>query len=105
MTPDGSAITVASAPIIETLERIATSGPSAIRAKYTISSFEKVFWDIRFSFVDRPLFTMLCVSGVIGGFVYWLRNRRRRRGGHFRLDDGLGIKEGFVGSNGNHKAD
>jgi protein disulfide-isomerase len=91
--------------MLDTLDKIATSGPSSIRAKYTISSFEKIFWDIRFSFVDRPFFTLLCVVGIIGGFVYWLRNRRRRRGGHFRLDDGLGIKEGLMGQNGNHKAD
>lgn len=105
MTPIGDQIHVTKADMIETLDKIAISGPSSIRAKYTISAFEKVFWDIRFSFVDRPLFTPLCIVGIVAGFVYWLRNRRRRRGGQFRLDDGLGIKEGFMGQNGNQKAD
>ncbi|KAH8173086.1 thioredoxin domain-containing protein [Sarocladium implicatum] len=108
MTPAGSPIQVSRTSILETLTQIATHGPSSIRAKYTISAFEKIFWDIRFSFVDRPFFTMLCVIGIVGGFVYWLRNRRRgsRRGGHFRLDDGLGIKEGLMGNaSGGRKAD
>lgn len=108
ITPSGSPIIVSRTSILDTLTQIATHGPSSIRAKYTISAFEKIFWDIRFSFVDRPLFTMFCIVAIVGGFAYWLRIRRRgsRRGGHFRLDDGLGIKEGLMGSSsGGRKAD
>jgi protein disulfide-isomerase len=66
-----------------------------------------VFFDIRLSFVERPILSSGVVVALVFAFIYWLRNRRRRIS-YFRLDDGVGIrdfKDGLLGQNGNAKAD
>lgn len=93
---------------METLDKI-VYGPNTIKPKLTISSFEKVFFDIKMSFIEHPFLSVGCVAGIAFGLFSWLRGRSRRsRGGHFRLDDTMGIrdlKDGLLGQNGNAKAD
>jgi protein disulfide-isomerase len=96
--------------IMETLDKV-VYGPHVIKHKLTVSAIEKVFFDIKVAFVEHPYLSMCCVFGMAFGAFSWLRSRARRaRGGHFRLDDGLGInqlKDGLLGmnGNGNQKAD
>ncbi|KAM5378693.1 hypothetical protein ACJZ2D_004329 [Fusarium nematophilum] len=104
-TPTGNHIMVSHTSIMETLDKI-VYGPNPISPKYTMSSFYKFFFDIKMSFVDRPLLS--CGFLVAIGFaVYsWVRNRTRRaRGTFFRMDDSLGLKDGLLGQNGNAKSD
>ena len=79
---------------METLDKI-VYGPHVIKHKLTVSAIEKVL-------------SFGCVAGIAFVLYSWLRGRSRRRGGHFRLDDTMGIKElkdGLLGVNGNQKAD
>lgn len=109
-TATGNYIMVSRTSIMETLDKV-VYGPHVIRHKLTVSTFEKVLLDIKAAFVEHPYLSMGCVLGIAFGTVSWLRGRSRRvRGGHFRLDDGMGIrdlKEGLLGMNGNQntKAD
>ena len=93
---------------METLDKI-VYGPQVLKPKLTISAFEKVFFDIRVTFVEHPYISAAAVVGGLFALVSWLRGRSRRsRGGHFRLDDSMGIRElkdGLLGQNGNAKAD
>jgi len=72
----------------------------------TISSIEKVFFDIKMTFVDHPYLSMGCVLGLAFGCFSWYRGRiaRRSRGGQFRLvEDGANKSApllGGVGVNG-----
>lgn len=94
--------------IMETLDKI-VYGPHVIKHKLTVSTIEKIFFDIKVAFVEHPYLSMGCVLGITFGTMSWLRGRARRaRGGHFRLDDGINqFKEGLLGmnGNGNQKAD
>jgi protein disulfide-isomerase len=85
------------------------TSPPKIKPKLTISSFEKIFFDMRVTFSEHPFLTIGCILGLILGSASWFRGRlRRTRGGHFRLDDNFGIKEmkeGYLGANGNGKVD
>lgn len=93
---------------METLDKI-VYGPHIIKPKLTISAFEKIFFDIGVAFKEHPYFSVAVVLGLLLGAAQWYRSRvRRTRGGHFRLDEGLGFgdfKEGMLGQNGNAKAD
>lgn len=95
---------------METLDKIVYA-PHVIKHKLTVSTIEKIFFDIKTAFVEHPYLSMGCVIGMAFGIFSWLRSRSRKaRGGHFRLDDNMGIrdlKEGLLGMNGiqNTKAD
>lgn len=78
--------------ILETLSKV-TSNPPIIKPKLTISAFEKVFFDIKVTFVEHPYLTFGCIAGVGFGIISWYRGRNRRSRSHFRLDDSLPIKE------------
>ena len=102
----GNHILASRTSILETLEQITNNGgASAIPPKYTISSLERVLLDVRLGFVERPILCSGVVLAMAGAFVAWLRGRRKRRGGHFRLDDGLGIRDHKESFGGNAKAD
>lgn len=105
----GNYILVSRTSIMETLDKVVYS-PQVIKPKLTISAFEKIFFDIRVTFSEHPLLSIGCVAGVAFGAFSWFRGRTRRaRGGHFLLDDTIGIRElkdGLLGqNNGNAKAD
>lgn len=106
----GNYIMVSRTSIMETLDKI-VYGANVIKYKLTVSTIEKKFFDIKAAFVEHPYLSMGCVIGMAFGTFSWLRGRSRRaRGGHFRLDDTMGIKdlkEGLLGINGNQntKAD
>ncbi|KAL7818800.1 thioredoxin protein [Trichoderma aethiopicum] len=107
-TVTGNYILVSRTSILETLDKVVYT-PQALKPKLTISSFEKIFFDIRVSFTEHPYLTLGCIVGIAFGVFSWLRGRSRRGRGHFRLEDSISIrdfKEGFLGgSNGNTKAD
>ena len=104
----GNYILVSRTSILETLDKVLYT-PQALKPKLTISSFEKLFFDIRQSFTEHPYLSFGCIASVAFGIFSWLRSRSRRGRGHFRLEDSISIrdfKEGFLGgSNGNTKAD
>lgn len=92
---------------METLDKI-VYGPNVIKHKLTVSAPEKILFDIRVAFLEHPFLSLGCVAGIGFGVFSWFRGRSRRRGGNFRLDDTMGIKElkeGLLGANGNQKAD
>ncbi|PHH81338.1 hypothetical protein CDD82_999 [Ophiocordyceps australis] len=106
-TVTGNHILVSRTSIMETLDKI-VYGPNVIKHKLTVSVFEKILLDVRVAFSEHPFLSLGCVAGIGFGLISWLRGRSRRRGGHFRLDDGMGmrdLKDGILGANGNHKAD
>ncbi|KAM0251135.1 hypothetical protein ACHAQJ_008305 [Trichoderma viride] len=107
-TVTGNYILVSRTSILETLDKVVYT-PQALKPKLTISSFEKVFFDIRLSFTEHPYLSLGCIVGIAFGVFSWLRGRSRRGRGHFRLEDSISIrdfKDGFLGgSNGNTKAD
>ncbi|RDA88097.1 hypothetical protein CP532_5274 [Ophiocordyceps camponoti-leonardi (nom. inval.)] len=106
-TVTGNHMLVSRTSIMETLDKI-VYGPNVIKPKLTISAPEKMLLDIRVALMEHPLLTLGCVVGLGFGVISFIRGRNRRRGGHFRLDDTMGIRElkdGLLGGNGNHKAD
>ncbi|KAL7950351.1 thioredoxin domain-containing protein [Trichoderma barbatum] len=107
-TVTGNYILVSRTSILETLDKVVYT-PQALKPKLTISSFEKIFFDIRQSFTEHPYLFIGCIASIAFGAFSWLRGRTRRGRGHFRLEDSISIrdfKEGFLGgSNGNTKAD
>jgi protein disulfide-isomerase len=64
---------------------------------------------MRVTFSEHPYLTIGCIAGILFGSASWFRGRiRRTRGGHFRLDETMSIKElkeGLLGVNGNGKVD
>ncbi|KAI0132462.1 thioredoxin-like protein [Xylariales sp. AK1849] len=93
--------------ILETISKVTVSPPQ-IKAKSTISSFEKIFFDIRMTFSDHPYLSVGCLAGLVLGCASWYRGRLRRNRGHFRLDDKLPVrelKEGLLGNTANGKVD
>lgn len=107
-TVTGNYILVSRTSILETLDKVVYT-PQALKPKLTISSFEKIFFDIRLSFTEHPYLSFGCIVSIAFGVYSWLRGRSRRGRGHFRLEDSISIrdfKDGFLGgSNGNTKAD
>ncbi|KAK1965695.1 thioredoxin [Colletotrichum sublineola] len=108
-TITGNNILLSRTSILETLNKVVTSPPK-IKPKLTISSFEKIFFDMRVTFVEHPYLTLGCILGLAFGFFSWFRSRARRgRGGHFRLEESWGnkelMKEGLLGPSGNGKVD
>ncbi|KAK7418371.1 hypothetical protein QQX98_003991 [Neonectria punicea] len=104
-TSTGNHIMVSRTFIMETLDKI-VYGPNPIPTKYTISSFEKFFFDIKMSFVDRPFVSCGIVVAVLFGIYTWIRGRgRRSRGYLFPREDSMGLKDGLLGQSNNAKAD
>ncbi|OBT66300.1 hypothetical protein VE03_04327 [Pseudogymnoascus sp. 23342-1-I1] len=88
--------------ILETIPKVITSPPK-IKPKYTISNFSKVFFDIRRGAGAHPILTIGLVVAIILAAVGFGRNKRRSRGGFFRLDDEKNL--GLLGGGGNGKVD
>ncbi|KAI2623686.1 thioredoxin-like protein [Xylaria nigripes] len=106
-TINGYNIVPSRVSILETLSKV-TSNPPIIKPKLTISSFEKIFFDIKMTFVEHPYLTIGCIAGVGFGVISWYRGRQRRARSPFRLDDALPIRElkdGFLGNTANGKND
>ncbi|KAG6022188.1 hypothetical protein E4U19_005198 [Claviceps sp. Clav32 group G5] len=111
-TVTGNYIMVSRTSIMETLDKVVYA-PHAIKYKLTVSTIEKILLDIKSAFLEHPYLSLGCVVGMSFGIFSWFRGRSRKaaRGGHFRLDDTMGIKdlkEGLLGMNGgtqNTKAD
>ncbi|KAK7431431.1 hypothetical protein QQZ08_001921 [Neonectria magnoliae] len=104
-TSTGNHIMVSRTFIMETLDKI-VYGPNPIPTKYTISSLEKVFFDIKMNFVDRPFVSCGIVVAVLFGIYTWTRGRgRRSRGYLFPREDSMGLKDGLLGQSNNAKAD
>ncbi|OAA58095.1 disulfide isomerase [Niveomyces insectorum RCEF 264] len=96
-TITGNPILPSRTSILETLNKVTVS-PAKIKPKLTISSIEKLFFDIRATFSEHPFLSIGCVLGLSLGAASWLRGRVRRGRGHFRLEDsngggGGGMKE------------
>ncbi|KAI1335878.1 thioredoxin-like protein [Xylariaceae sp. FL0016] len=107
MTITGNNIVPSRVSILETISKV-TSSPPIIKPKLTISSFEKIFFDIKVTFSEHPYLTFGCIAGVSFGVFSWYRGRTRRNRGHFRLDENLPIKEikeGLLGTTVNGKKD
>lgn len=107
-TATGNYILVSRTSIMETLDKV-VYGPHVIRPKLTVSILAKIFIDIRNTFSEHPYLSVAFVAAFMLSTASWYRNRiRRGRGGHFRLDESMGIrdfKDGFLGHNGNTKSD
>lgn len=106
-TITGNYIIPSRTSILETLGKV-TASPPKIKPKLTISSFEKIFFDIRMNFSEHPYLSFGCLAGFAFGAASWFRGRLRRRGSHFRLDENLPIKEikeSFLGNTANGKND
>ncbi|KAI1809314.1 thioredoxin-like protein [Poronia punctata] len=106
-TINGYNIVPSRVSILETLSKVTTT-PPIIKPKLTISSIEKVFFDIRVTFVEHPYLSIGCIAGIAFGVISWHRGRHRRNRSHFRLDDSLPIKElkdGLLGNTANGKND
>lgn len=90
-TSTGNPIVPSRTSILETINKI-TASPPKIKPKLTISSFEKIFFDIRVTFTEHPYLSMGCILGIAFGCASWFRGRllRRSRGGHFRLGEDMG---------------
>ncbi|KAL7628011.1 hypothetical protein AAE478_002207 [Parahypoxylon ruwenzoriense] len=107
MTITGSPIVPSRVSILETISKV-TASPPLIKPKLTISSFEKIFFDIRVTFSDHPYLSLGCIAGIGLGCASWFRGRLRRNRGHFRLEENLPIKElkeGLLGNTANGKKD
>lgn len=65
----------------------------------TISSLEKIFFNIKGAMHSHKYITMLIFAGAVFGALYYGRNRlRRSRNGFFKLDE----KDGILGNLGNN---
>ncbi|KAK8080009.1 thioredoxin [Apiospora hydei] len=107
-TITGHHITPSRTSILETISKVTVSPPK-IKPKLTISSFEKVFFDMRVTFTEHPYLSIGCFAGLALGIGSWLRGRLRRNRSSFRLEmDNLPIKElkdTFLGNTANGKTD
>ncbi len=93
LTSTGNPILPSRTSILETLNKV-TASPPKIRPKLTISAIEKVLFDIRNTFSEHPYLSTGCVLGMSLGIASWLRGRVRRSGrGHFRLDEGVNMRD------------
>lgn len=92
ITSTGNPILPSRTSILETLNKITAPTPK-IKPKLTISAIEKVFFDIKMTFVEHPYLSTGCVLGMTLGVASWMRGRYRRTGGHFRLDDSISMKD------------
>lgn len=106
-TITGNYIIPSRTSILETLNKV-TASPPKIKPKLTVSSLEKIFFDMRITFLEHPYLTMGCILGLGLGCASWFRGRFRRNRGNFMLDDTAGMKEfkaPLLGANSNGKVD
>ncbi|KAI0160995.1 thioredoxin-like protein [Hypoxylon sp. FL1284] len=106
MTITGSPIVPSRVSILETISKV-TASPPLIKPKLTISSFEKIFFDIRVTFSEHPYLSFGCIAGLALGGASWFRGRLRKTRGSF-MEDNLPIKElkeGLLGNTANGKKD
>jgi len=102
-TITGNPIVPSRTSILETIPKV-VANPPRIQPKLTISSLEKVFFDIRGAASEHPYLTIGLIGGaILGGFVWGRGRLRRSRGGFFRLDEKDGL--GLLGGNSNGKVD
>ncbi|GAB1316676.1 hypothetical protein MFIFM68171_06886 [Madurella fahalii] len=100
-TSTGNPIVPSRTSILETINKV-TANPPKIKAKLTISAFEKVFFDIKVTFKEHPYLSMGCILGIAFGCLSWFRGRIRRARGYFRLEDAAkSFKAPILGSNAN----
>ncbi|KAI1850166.1 hypothetical protein JX266_004545 [Neoarthrinium moseri] len=107
-TITGNSIVPSRTSILETIGKV-TASPPKIKPKLTISSFEKIFFDIRMTFSEHPYLSFGCLAGFAVAAASWFRGRlRRTRGSSFRVEENLPIKElkdGLLGNTANGKTD
>lgn len=101
-TSTGNYIVPSRTSILETINKV-TAQPPKLKPKLTISSFEKIFFDMRVTFSEHPYLTLGCVFGLILGSASWFRGRHRRRNGRPFLSEDF--KAPLLGSNINGKTD
>lgn len=101
-TSTGNYIVPSRTSILETVNKV-TAQPPKLKPKLTISSFEKIFFDMRVTFSEHPYLTIGCIFGLILGSASWFRGRHRRRGGRPFLSEDF--KAPLLGSNINGKTD
>ncbi|RDL33617.1 uncharacterized protein BP5553_07985 [Venustampulla echinocandica] len=100
-TISGNFIMPSRTSILETIGKVVHSPPK-IKAKTTVSSFEKLFFDIRGAISGHPFLSIGIFAGIVLGAMTWGRGRiRKSRGGFFKLDE----KDGLLGGNSNGKVD
>ncbi|KAH8593007.1 hypothetical protein B0O99DRAFT_653630 [Bisporella sp. PMI_857] len=99
-TISGNFIMASRTSILETLKNVARSSPT-IQPKSTISSFEKFFFDIRSTFSNHPILSIIGIIVAVLGSLWIMRRRRRGGRGYFRLDE----KDGLLGGGMNGKVD
>jgi protein disulfide-isomerase len=101
-TSTGNYIVPSRTSILETLNKV-TAQPPKLKPKLTISSFEKIFFDMRVTFSEHPYLTIGCICGLLLGSASWFRGRHRRRSGRPFLSEDF--KAPLLGSNINGKTD
>ncbi|KAK3353603.1 thioredoxin-like protein [Lasiosphaeria hispida] len=104
-TSTGNYIMPSRTSILETIGKV-TASPPKIKPKLTVSSFEKIFLDIKSTLTEHPYLSLGCFLGIAFGCVSWFRGRLRRTRGHFKLDDSIKeYKAPLLGANANGKVD
>ena len=108
-TITGNYIVPSRTSILETLNKV-TAQPPKIKPKLTISSIEKVIFDVKMTFIEHPYLSGASVTGFCLAAWTWYRGRSRRRGGgYFRVEDTPATKDfkgGLLGgASANGKAD
>ncbi|KAK3939811.1 thioredoxin domain-containing protein 5 [Diplogelasinospora grovesii] len=104
-TSTGNYIIPSRTSILETINKV-TASPPKIKPKLTISSIEKIFFDIRVTFTEHPYLTMGCVLGLALGLASWFRGKLRKTArGHFRLGEETTKAPLLGGVNTNGKVD
>ncbi|KAH6895451.1 hypothetical protein B0T10DRAFT_216620 [Thelonectria olida] len=105
-TTTGNHIMVTRVSIIDTLEKV-VYGPNPIETKYTLSAFSKFFFDIKMSFIDRPIVSIGFVVAIVFGVWTWIRRSGRSRSSYLfpHNDDSMGLKDGLLGQSMSTKSD
>ncbi|RYO77487.1 hypothetical protein DL762_009224 [Monosporascus cannonballus] len=106
-TITGNYIIPSRTSILETISKV-TASPPEIKPKLTISSIEKIIFDIRMTLFEHPYLSGGCILGLALGIFSLFRGRMRRNRTAFRLEENIPIKElreGLLGNTANGKTD
>ncbi|RYO86826.1 hypothetical protein DL764_008939 [Monosporascus ibericus] len=106
-TITGNYIIPSRTSILETISKV-TASPPEIKPKLTISSIEKIIFDIRMTLFEHPYLSGGCILGLTLGIFSLFRGRIRRNRAAFRLEENMPIKElreGLLGNTVNGKTD
>ncbi|RYP15266.1 hypothetical protein DL767_010344 [Monosporascus sp. MG133] len=106
-TITGNYIIPSRTSILETISKV-TASPPEIKPKLTISSIEKIIFDIRMTLFEHPYLSGGCILGLTLGVFSLFRGRIRRNRAAFRLEENIPIKElreGLLGNTVNGKTD